>query len=191
MNLFLKQDTKLIKGCKANERQAQEGLYKLYYADMLRICFRYLKSDDLAQDALNIGFLKIFQHIHTFDAKKGEFGAWIRTVMVRSCIDISRREARFNETVSQDEIEEIFIQPSVLDKLFVEDLLKLIRLLPTATQLVFNLSVIDGYSHKEIGEHLNITESTSRWHLTEAKKQLRKMLASPTIDKPTENIKRK
>lgn len=191
MNLFFKQDTKLIKGCKANERQAQEGLYKLYYADMLRICFRYLKSDDLAQDALNIGFLKIFQHIHTFDAKKGEFGAWIRTVMVRSCIDISRREARFNETVSQDEIEEIFIQPSILDKLFVEDLLKLIRLLPTATQLVFNLSVIDGYSHKEIGEHLNITESTSRWHLTEAKKQLRKMLASPTIDKPTENIKRK
>ena len=191
MNLFFKQDTKLIKGCKANERQAQEGLYKLYYADMLRICFRYLKSDDLAQDALNVGFLKIFQHIQTFDAKKGEFGAWIRTVMVRSCIDISRREARFNETVSQDEIEEIFIQPSVLDKLFVEDLLKLIRLLPTATQLVFNLSVIDGYSHKEIGEHLNITESTSRWHLTEAKKQLRKMLASPTIDKPTENIKRK
>ncbi|MBE5320985.1 sigma-70 family RNA polymerase sigma factor [Pedobacter sp. MR2016-19] len=191
MNLFFKQDTKLIKGCKANERQAQEGLYKLYYADMLRICFRYLKSDDLAQDALNVGFLKIFQHIQTFDAKKGEFGAWIRTVMVRSCIDISRREARFNETVSQDEIEEIFIQPSVLDKLFVEDLLKLIRLLPTATQLVFNLSVIDGYSHKEIGEHLNITESTSRWHLTEAKKQLRKMLASSTIDKPTENIKRR
>nr|WP_315424981.1 sigma-70 family RNA polymerase sigma factor [uncultured Pedobacter sp.] len=191
MNLFFKQDTKLIKGCKANERQAQEGLYKLYYADMLRICFRYLKSDDLAQDALNIGFLKIFQHIQTFDAKKGEFGAWIRTVMVRSCIDISRREARFNETVSQDEIEEIFIQPSVLDKLFVEDLLKLIRLLPTATQLVFNLSVIDGYSHKEIGEHLNITESTSRWHLAEAKKQLRKMLASSTIDQPTENIKRR
>ncbi|QDW26046.1 sigma-70 family RNA polymerase sigma factor [Pedobacter sp. KBS0701] len=191
MNLFFKQDTKLIKGCKANERQAQEGLYKLYYADMLRICFRYLKSDDLAQDALNIGFLKIFQHIQTFDAKKGEFGTWIRTVMVRSCIDIIRREAKFNETVSQDEIEEIFIQPSVLDKLFVEDLLKLIRLLPTATQLVFNLSVIDGYSHKEIGEHLNITESTSRWHLTEAKKQLRKMLASSTIDKPTENIKRR
>jgi len=191
MNLFSKQDTKLIKGCKANERQAQERLYKLYYADMLRICFRYLKSDDLAQDALNTGFLKIFQHIQTFDAKKGEFGAWIRTVMVRSCIDIGRREAKFNETVSPDEIEEIFIQPSVLDKLFVEDLLKLIRLLPTATQLVFNLSVIDGYSHKEIGEHLNITESTSRWHLSEAKKQLREMLASSAIDKPTEKTKKK
>ncbi|MBO9675024.1 MAG: sigma-70 family RNA polymerase sigma factor [Sphingobacteriaceae bacterium] len=189
MNLFFKQDTKLIKGCKANERQAQEGLYKLYYADMLRICLRYLKSDDLAHDALNVGFLKVFQNIQTFDAKKGAFGAWIRTVMVRSCIDVSRREAKFNETINQEEIEEIFIQPSVLDKLFVEDLLKLIRQLPTATQLVFNLSVIDGYSHKEIGEHLNITESTSRWHLTEAKKQLRKMLVSPAIDKPTENTK--
>ncbi|WP_343522429.1 sigma-70 family RNA polymerase sigma factor [Pedobacter sp.] len=191
MNLFFKQNTKLIKGCKANERQAQEGLYKLYYADMLRICLRYLKSDDLAQDALNVGFLKVFQNIQTFDAKKGEFGAWIRTVMVRSCIDVNRREAKFNEMINQDEIEEIFIQPSVLDQLFVEDLLKLIRQLPTATQLVFNLSVIDGYSHKEIGEHLNITESTSRWHLTEAKKQLRKMLVSPAIDKPTENTKKR
>ncbi|WP_025145885.1 RNA polymerase sigma factor [Pedobacter jeongneungensis] len=191
MNLFFKQDTKLIKGCKANERQAQEGLYKLYYADMLRICFRYLKSDDLAHDALSIGFLKVFQHIRSFDAKKGEFGAWIRTVMVRSCIDLGRREAKFNDAVSPEEIEEVFIQPAVLDKLFVEDLLKLIRRLPTATQLVFNLSVVDGYSHKEIGEHLNITESTSRWHLTEAKKQLRKMLASSAIDKPTENTKRR
>ncbi|WP_293306828.1 RNA polymerase sigma factor [Pedobacter sp. UBA5917] len=189
MNLFFKQETKLIKGCKANERQAQEGLYKLYYADMLRICFRYLKSDDLANDALSIGFLKVFQHIHNFDAKKGEFGAWIRTVMVRSCIDLGRREAKFNEVVNPEEIEEVFIQPAVLDKLFVEDLLKLIRQLPTATQLVFNLSVIDGYSHKEIGEHLNITESTSRWHLTEAKKQLRRMIAPSAIDKPTENTK--
>lgn len=189
MNLFFKQETKLIKGCKANERQAQEGLYKLYYADMLRICFRYLKSDDLANDALSIGFLKVFQHIHSFDAKKGEFGAWIRTVMVRSCIDMGRREAKFNEAVNPEEIEEVFIQPAVLDKLFVEDLLKLIRQLPTATQLVFNLSVIDGYSHKEIGENLNITESTSRWHLTEAKKQLRRMIAPSAIDKPTENTK--
>ncbi len=188
MNLFFKQETKLIKGCMANERQAQEGLYKLYYADMLRICFRYLKSDELAGDALNIGFLKVFQHIQRFDAKKGEFGAWIRTVMVRSCIDLGRREAKFNEIIDPEEIEEVFIQPAVLNKLFVEDLLKLIHQLPTATRLVFNLSVIDGYSHREIGEHLNITESTSRWHLTEAKKQLRRMIAPTAIDKPTENI---
>jgi RNA polymerase sigma factor (sigma-70 family) len=184
MNLFFKQNNKLVKGCKANKREDQEGLYKLYYEDMLRLCFRYLRSDELAQEALNTGFLKIFQHINTFDSKKGELGAWIRTIMVRSCIDLSRKEARFNYSAIQDEIEEVFIQPAVLDKLYAEDLLKLIRLLPVATQIVFNLSVIDGYSHKEIGEQLAISEGTSRWHLSEAKKQVRAMLKNSTIDNP-------
>ena len=186
MNLFFNQETKLIRGCKDNNRHAQEGLYKLYYAEMLRICFRYVKSNMLAYDALNMGFLKVFQNIQMFDPKKGSFGAWIRTVMVRSCIDLGRREAKFKEIVSNDkEIDEVFIEPSVLDKLFVEDLLNLVRLLPTATQLVFNLSVVEGYSHKEIGVQLNISESTSRWHLSEAKKQLRIMIDTSIIDKST------
>ncbi|TDO20681.1 RNA polymerase sigma factor [Pedobacter duraquae] len=186
MNLFFNQETKLIRGCKANDRHAQEGLYKLYYAEMLRICFRYVKSDVLAYDALSMGFLKVFQNIEMFDPKKGAFGAWIRTVMVRSCIDLGRREARFKEIDSNDnEIDEVFIEPSVLDKLFVEDLLNLVRLLPTATQLVFNLSVVEGYHHKEIGVQLGISESTSRWHLSEAKKQLRLMINTSIIDKPT------
>ena len=81
----------------------------------------------------------------------------------------------------------MYIEPSVLDKLFAEDLLNLIRLLPVATQIVFNLSVIDGYSHQEIAEQLGISEGTSRWHLSEAKKQLRTMLKNATIDNPLKN----
>lgn len=191
MKLFIKQDAKLVNGCKANNRQAQESLYQLFYPEMLRICYRYLKSDELAQEAINLGFLKVFQNMGAFDAQKGELGAWIRTIMVRSCIDLGRKEAKFAEVNSQEEIEDVFIAPAVLDKLYAEDLLKAIRQLPVATQLVFNLSVIDGYSHKEIGEQVNISESTSRWHLSEAKKQLRAMLASSikSIDKPTENKK--
>ncbi|MGJ1497215.1 RNA polymerase sigma factor [Sphingobacterium spiritivorum] len=187
MNLFFSRDNKLVKGCKANKRQAQEVLYKLYYEDMLRLCFRYLRSDDLALEALNSGFLKIFQNINTFDPQKGDLGAWIRTIMVRSCIDLSRKEARFNYSAIQDVTEEVYIEPSVLDKLFAEDLLNLIRLLPVATQIVFNLSVIDGYSHQEIAEQLGISEGTSRWHLSEAKKQLRTMLKNATIDNPLKN----
>jgi len=191
MNLFVRQDTKLIKGCKANDRLAQEGLYKLFHAEMSRLCFRYLKSDELAQEALNAGFLKVFQNISVFDGRKGELGAWIRTIMVRCCIDLARKEAKFHEVSSQEEIADIFIAPAVLGKLHAEDLLKEIRRLPAATQLVFNLYVIDGYSHKEIGEQAGISESTSRWHLSEAKKQLRAMLQSApnSIDKPTENKK--
>lgn len=184
MDLFFNKESKIIKGCKANKRQAQEALYKLYYEDMLRLCFRYLRSDELAKEALHMGFLKVFQYVSTFDAKKGEFGAWIRTIMVRSCIDLGRKEARFSNFVAQDRADEVFMEPSVLDKLFAEDLLRLIRQLPAATQIVFNLSVVDGYSHQEIAEQLQISEGTSRWHLSEAKRQLREMLTSEKIDNP-------
>ncbi|WP_183562785.1 RNA polymerase sigma factor [Mucilaginibacter sp. SP1R1] len=194
MNLFAKQDERLVKGCKLNDRQAQEGLYKLFYAEMLRLCYRYLKSDDLAMEALNAGFLKVFQNISAFEPKKGELGAWIRTIMVRTCIDLGRKEAKFNEIgEGRDDSEAIFITPEALDKLFAADLLKAVRTLPAATQLVFNLSVIEGYSHKEIGEQLLISESTSRWHLSEAKKQLRAMLDQPykSVIEPTENKNKK
>lgn len=190
MSLFAKQHSKLIKGCKANERTAQEGLYKLFYAEMLRLCYRYLKSDELSKEALNAGFLKVFQHIDTFNEKKGELGGWIRTIIVRTCIDIGRKEIRFNqENNTLEEAADIFMSPAILDKLYAEDILKYIRLLPDATRLVFNLSVIEGYAHKEIGEQLNIRESTSRWHLSEGKKLLREMLtaANGHIDQPTEN----
>ena len=190
MNLFAKQDDRLVKGCKANNRQAQEGLYKLFYAEILKLCYRYLKSDDLAMEALNAGFLKVFQNIDTYEREKGELGAWIRSIMVRTCIDLARKEAKFNEIgESRDDSEFIFITPDVLDKLYAEDVLKAIRTLPAATQLVFNLSVIEGYSHKEIGDQLQITESTSRWHLSEAKKQLRATLQPihKSINEPTEN----
>lgn len=189
MNLFAKQHSKLIKGCKANERTAQERLYKLFYEEMLRVCYRYLKSDELAKEALNSGFLKIFQHIATFDDKKGELGGWIRTIIVRTCIDLGRKEIKFSKEVHEFvEVEDVFLPPAVLGKLYAEDLLKCIRQLPGATRLVFNLSVLEGYSHKEIGEQLNIKESTSRWHLSEGKKILRAMLTAPDvgIDPPTE-----
>ncbi len=193
MNLFAKPKSWLIKGCKANERPAQEGLYKLFYAEMLRVCYRYLKSDQLANEALNSGFLKVFQNIASFEEQRGELGAWIRTIMVRTCIDMVRQEARFSNIQAEaDSIDDIFVPPAILNKLYAEDLLKHIRLLPHATQLVFNLSVLNGYTHKEIGEQLNISESTSRWHLSEAKKQLRNMLvpAENPTDPSTEKIKK-
>jgi len=193
MSIFTKQTTKLLEGCKANNRTAQEALYKHYYADMLKLCYRYLKYDELAQEALNSGFLKVFQNISSFDEHKGDPGAWIRTIMVRTCIDLSRKEARFNESISTDEVDDaIFVNPTVLEKLYAEDLLKYIQTLPAATQLVFNLSVVEGNSHQEIGEQLNIKESTSRWHLSEAKKQLKAMLepAVNEVNEPTENQKK-
>ncbi len=174
MNLTKKQTEKLVTACINNDRKAQEALYKLYYADMLRVCSSYLPDKELAKEAFNAGFLKVFESIPNFDPGKGELGGWMRKIMIYTSIDLSRKELKFNNITSAvDEEDEAFISPSVLEKLYFEDILKHIRSLSPAAQTVFNLSVLDGFSHKEIGEQLNISEGTSRWYLSEAKRELR------------------
>ncbi|HWZ04267.1 MAG TPA: sigma-70 family RNA polymerase sigma factor [Mucilaginibacter sp.] len=180
MNLTKKQANKLVTGCIDNNRKTQEELYKLFYADMLRVCLNYLPDREMAREAFNTGFLKVFQSIQNFDAEKGELGGWIRKIMIFTSIDICRSELKFNHLlISDQDDDEFFISPDVLEKLFFEDILKNIRTLPFATQTVFNLSVLDGFSHKEIAAQLKISEGTSRWHLSEAKKQLRALLETP------------
>ncbi len=177
MNFTKKQTQKIVKACIHNDRSAQEALYKLCYADMMRVCLNYLPDEELAREAFNTGFLNVFKSIQNFDAEKGELGGWIRKIMIYSAIDLYRSELKFgNLTDTLPEQETEFIPPAVLEKLYFEDILRHIRTLPYATQTVFNLSVLDGFSHKEISEQLNISEGTSRWHLSEAKKQLRELL---------------
>jgi len=177
MDLSKRKTEELVKGCINNERTAQEALYKLFYADMLRVCYSYLVDKELAKEAFNTGFLKTFQSIQNFDIEKGELGGWIRKIMIYTSIDLCRKELKFTSaTVNEQDEDEFFIPPSVLEKLYFEDILTNINLLPYATRTVFNLSVLDGFTHKEIGEQLHISEGTSRWHLAEAKRKLRELL---------------
>jgi RNA polymerase sigma factor (sigma-70 family) len=177
MNLSKHQTGQLVKGCINNDRTAQEVLYKLFYADMLRVCHSYLPDKELAKEAFNSGFLKVFQSIKNFDVEKGELGGWIRRIMIYTAIDLCRKELKFaTMTLHDQDDDDFFISPTVLEKLYFEDILTKIRALPYATQTVFNLYEMDGFSHKEIAEQLNISEGTSRWHLAEAKKKLRTLL---------------
>ncbi|WP_114938160.1 RNA polymerase sigma factor [Mucilaginibacter endophyticus] len=192
MNLSKKQTERLVKGCINNDRTAQEALYKLFYAEMLRVCYSYVPDKELAKEAFNNGFLKVFQSVNNFDIEKGELGGWIRKIMIYTSIDLCRKELKFN-TVSFDiqEHDDYFISPTALEKLYFEDILQSIRTLPLATQTVFNLSVLDGFTHKEIGEQLSISEGTSRWHLAEAKRKLRELLEPGSIQsKERSEIKR-
>lgn len=177
MDLKKKQTQKLIKACIQNDRSAQEALYKYYYADMMQVCLSYLADEELAQEAYNTGFLKVLRAIKNFDTEKGELGGWIRKIMICCSIDLYRAELKFtNVTGTLPAQEQEFLPPAVLEKLYFEDILRCIRTLPCSMQTVFNLSVMDGFSHKEITEQLNISEGTSRWYLSEAKKQLRDLL---------------
>ncbi|MGF7037064.1 RNA polymerase sigma factor [Mucilaginibacter lappiensis] len=189
MNLPKKQAEELIKRCIDNDRTGQEALYKLFHAEMLRVCYNYLPDKALAKEAFNTGFLKVFQSMKNFDIEKGELGGWIRKIMIHTSIDLCRKELKFNTLSNgvQDQ-DDYFIAPSILEKLYFEDILQNIRTLPFATQTVFNLSVLDGFTHKEISEQLNISEGTSRWHLAEAKRKLRDLLEPLVInsDQPKE-----
>jgi len=177
MNLSKKQAEKLVTGCINNDRKAQEALYKLFHADMLRVCYSYLPDKMLAKEAFNSGFLKVFKSIRDFDASKGELGGWIRKIMIYTSIDLCRAELKFDRVMfSEKDEDDFFIAPAILEKLYFEDILQHIKTLALSTQTVFNLSVLDGFTHKEIGEQLNISEGTSRWHLSEAKRQLRELL---------------
>ena len=187
MDLSKKEVQVLVTGCINNERTAQEALYKLFYADMLRVCYSYIPDKDLAKEAFNTGFLKVFRSIKNFDIEKGELGGWIRKIMIFTSIDLCRKELKFTTLTAHDQDQEDFpIPPSVLEKLYFEDILFSIRQLPYATQTVFNLSVIDGFTYKEIGEQLNISEGTSRWHLAEAKKKLRLLIETRESGLPAE-----
>lgn len=180
MDLTKKEAEKLVRGCIDNDRTAQEALYMAFHADMLRVCYNYISNRDLAKEAFNTGFFKVFQSIQNFDVKKGELGGWIRKIMIHTAIDLCRKELKFNTTLElEHDHDGHFITPAILDKLYFEDILTAIRQLPFATQTVFNLSVLDGFTHKEISEQLNISEGTSRWHLADAKRKLRTLLETP------------
>ncbi|MCC8426084.1 RNA polymerase sigma factor [Mucilaginibacter sp. UR6-11] len=167
----------LISGCMANKRKAQEELYLIFYPGMYRLCMRYLRSDDLVPEALNTGFLKVFTKITSYHEAKGNLKGWISAIMIRSCIDLQRSELRFQHYEDITEANNTpHLSPDALDRLYAADLLAYVRALPPASQMVFNLYEVDGFDHGEIATILGISASTSRWHLTSAKQQLRQLI---------------
>jgi RNA polymerase sigma-70 factor (ECF subfamily) len=156
---------------------AQEQLYKQFHGPMASICMRYTRNEHDAIEVLHSGFLKVFKNIDRFDSTKASLYTWIRTIMVNTAIDFLRQKNRWY--VSHGELEKVEtggIDPEAVDRLSVQELLKLVQKLPPATQAVFNLYVIEGYTHKEIGTLLGISDGTSKWHLSEARRLMQSYL---------------
>lgn len=165
----------LLEGCKRGDRKAQEQLYKLMASRMLGVCMRYAKDSFEAEDMLQMGFVKVFQKVAEFRGD-GPFEGWIRRIMVNTAIEIYRKNQRMLNVV---DIEEVYDAPQVtfdMNGLEVKDLLKLIQQLSAGYRLVFNLYAIEGYSHKEIGEQLGITEGASKSQLSRARAILKEKL---------------
>jgi RNA polymerase sigma factor (sigma-70 family) len=169
-------DKNVLDACMVNDRKAQELLYKQFYGPMMTICLRYTRNEEDAIEVLHNGFLKVYKHLATYDASKASLYTWIKTIVVNSAIDFIRSRQRFGTTIELTEVHEVSMDNEAIQRMSASELLKLVRKLPQATQTVFNLYVVEGYNHREIGELLGISEGTSKWHLSEARKQLQQLL---------------
>jgi len=166
----------LVAGCMQNDRKAQERLYKQYYNALGAICMRYTRNEQDAIEVLNDGFLKIFKNIQQYDSARGALYTWMSRIVTNCCIDFLRKQQDVYFNPIEEHTEDVHLDNRALQNIDAQELLCLIRQLPPATQLVFNLHVIEGYPHKEIAERLNMREGTSKWHVNEARKQLQKKL---------------
>lgn len=158
----------LMAGCKAGDRKMQEMLYKLTASKMLAVCMRYAKDHMEAEDVLQMGYVKVFQKVKDYRGE-GSFEGWIRRIMVNTAIESYRKNLR---TLSVVPIEDAYEQPSQgfdFSSLGMQDLMKVIQKLADGYRMVFNMYIIEGYSHKEIAEALGITEGASKSQLSRAR----------------------
>lgn len=167
--------SKLLKGSLQNDRECQYKLYSLLSSKMYAVCLRYVKDREMAEDLLQEGFIKVFSNLEKYRGD-GSFEGWVRKIFVNTAIEHYRKSTRMYPIVNLDHAVNDDNVIAFVDDLEVEDLMKMIHKLSPGYRTVFNLYVIEGYSHKEIAEMLNITEGTSKSQLARARYLLQDMI---------------
>ena len=164
----------LIQGCIRNERGAQEKLYHLFYPRMMALVRRYIDHEMQAEEILNNGYLRAFQKIKQYNFQ-GSFEGWLRKIIFHAVADFVKQNTRYSSQILLVEKDQ-FVHTDHADKLYYDQLLQLVQALPDATRNVFNMYVMEGYTHKEIGNILGISEGTSKWHLSEGRRVLKERI---------------
>lgn len=170
-------ESELIRRCMTNDRKAQRFLYDMHAPLVLGICRRYLGPSQ-AEDGLQETFIRVFRYLVQY-RHEGSFEGWIRKICVNTCIRLIQQSRRLIIEYSADSLPELPVDADALHQLQAAELLGLIDRLPDGYKTVFNLCVIEGYSHKEIGDLLGIGESSSRSQLTKARKYIQRYLIAP------------
>ncbi|RRO20981.1 RNA polymerase sigma factor [Flavobacteriaceae bacterium 14752] len=161
---------KLIKQCQNKELKAQRALYELYSSKLFSLCLKYSKNYTEAQDNLQDAFIRIYENIHQFK-HKGSFEGWMKRIAINTALQRYR-----NQKVFSLNYEENLIQPEndyTENSISLQELLKCIQELPNRYRMVFNLYVLDGYSHREIAEMMEISEGTSKSNLARGRQILK------------------
>lgn len=175
------QEQDLIQACIRKERWAQKMLYEEYYGMMMGVCLRYSNNSQDALDVLHEGFIKVFKNLARYELGTS-LSAWIRRIMVNTAIDFYRKNVRRRTEDIEQAYDVSSRTPDAVSNLTTKEILAAVQDLSPAYRAVFNLYVIDGYSHKEIGEVLGITESTSRSNLVKARTKLKEALIAINMD---------
>jgi len=174
-------DIDLVEKCIKSIRSAQEELYKRYASKMLGVCMRYARDKAEAEDVLQESFIKVFENLHNY-RNEGSLEGWVRRIIVHTAINSYKKNLKI---ISKDSDEtsnlNININPDAVSAMTEKELLKIINELPEPYKIVFNLFVIEGYSHKEISEITEIPENTSKSHLARARKMLQEKLSKIKI----------
>ncbi|MBL7724272.1 MAG: RNA polymerase sigma factor [Chitinophagaceae bacterium] len=168
-------DSDLINGCMEGDRRMQEELYRRFSPRMYAVCLRYAGNAEEAEDILQEGFIKVFKKLDSFRSE-GSFEGWVRRIFVNTAIEHFRRKRYLMPVTEKEEntIEGKFT--SVLDELGAKDIMALVQELSPGYRTVFNMYVVEGYTHKEIADMLGISEGTSKSQLSRAKVILQDMV---------------
>lgn len=170
---------KLVKGCIKGDRNSQKILYERHYSKMMSICYRYAKDSDEAKDLLHDGYMKIFRSLHKYNFN-GSLEGWMRRLMINSAIDHYRKFKHvfsLSETnIAQIEDEQENLEDDIYSSFNTKMIMDAVQNLSPAYRTVFSLYAIEGYSHKEIAEKLNISIGTSKSNFSKARMNLRKQL---------------
>ena len=165
----------LIKACSSGDDKAFKKIYDIHSGTMYSICLRYMNNEDEAKDALQEGFIKVFKNISKFSFS-GSFEGWMKRIFVNRSIELIRKRKNHLD-VSELNSNEIKLTSTIeTGALDAEKMMLLVQQLPEGYRTVFNMYVVDGYSHKEISEHLGVNENTSKSQLFKARRQLQEQL---------------
>lgn len=170
----------LIEDCLKNNPLAQKQLYEQFARKMMGVCLRYANSQEEAQDILQDGYIKVFNNLGKFK-KEGSLEGWIRRIMVNTALENYRKTKKERENLDIDDVGyNLQNNAYIVESIEARSLLKLIQTLPSGYKTIFNLYAVEGYTHKEIAEQLEISENTSKSQYSRARAYIQKMIKVET-----------
>jgi RNA polymerase sigma-70 factor, ECF subfamily len=177
----------IIQGCKKGNADSQKQLYQYCYETMMRVCQRYHTNEQDAVNGYNEAMYTVLSKINQYK-NEGEFMGWVRRIMVNTSLNIIKREKKFvYKEVAETDTQRFSIQPDVYSNMNTQKILSFVQELPRQTALIFNLYIMEGYTHEQIGGILGISGNTSKWHLNNARTILKEKLINSNANESCKN----